>query len=172
MDVLHDPDTLRDRQDLEFLTETQSLPAGEFQAAQDQIQSHAVVGITNTEGEVLLMDDGEHGWTLTAFPVESDDEWTAVARLGIERVTGRSLSLEEIVRVRAVEFVQEGPGGDRQFSMYTVVFRCSQVDGQPIAEEFQGTNDGDSWRLEWFDAVPASVEGGLADDIGLFVDRI
>lgn len=168
MDALYDPESLRDRPDIEFVEERQPIPTAEFDTTEDRIESHAVVGITNTNGEVLLMDDGEHGWTLTAFPVEDGDEWTAVARLGIERVTGREITLEGVERVRRVEFVEDGPG-DHRFDMYDVLFGAEPVEGRPVAEEFEGPGQ-TRWELEWFDTVPDGVGGGLADDIRLFIE--
>lgn len=168
MDALHEPESLRDRPEVEFIEMTETLPAPDFEAARERIESHAVVGITNTDGEVLLMNDGDHGWTLTAFPVEDGDEWTAVARLGTERVTGQKLPLEDVLRVRRVEFRQEGPA-EARFTMENVVFRSSPVAGRPIAEAFEGPGE-EAWDLEWFDTVPEGVDSGLAEDIRLFVE--
>lgn len=167
MDPLHDPDSLRDHPDVDFIDATETLPAMDFEETRERIESHAVVGITNTDGEVLLMNDGDHGWTLTAFPVEEDDEWTAVARLGSERVTGLEVAIAGVERVRQVAFVAEGTS-EQRFRMETVIFRAAPVEGRPVADEF-GNGEPAMWNLRWVDSIPDGVEGGLAADIQLFL---
>lgn len=70
MDSISDPESLRGCANVPFDEETHPVTQEEFESVTERVDSHAVVGITNDEEDVLLMNDGSHGWTLIAFPVE------------------------------------------------------------------------------------------------------
>ncbi|MFT4885117.1 MAG: hypothetical protein ACI8U4_002637 [Natronomonas sp.] len=167
MKSLHDPEQLRDREDVPFDEETHVLGREKFEATRENVDSHVVVGVTNGEGEVLLVDDGSHGWTLAAFPADPGEDWTATARSGAEELTGVSISLEEPVRARRVDFRLEDDE-ERQLSMYNVVFRASPVDRRPVAsaETLEDTEISD---IGWFAEVPDEQAGEVAEDIRLFL---
>lgn len=71
METLFDPESLRGREEVEFHETTTVFDPEEFDAIRDDLEtldSHVVIGVTNDVEEVLLIDDGSHGWTLTAVP--------------------------------------------------------------------------------------------------------
>lgn len=200
---LFDPESLRHRADVEFDEETKVLEREEFEAVRDELEtwdSHVAVGVTNHEGAVLLMNDGSHGWNLTAVPVEPGEDWAAAARRGAEALTGVAVEIDGPERVRRIDYYLEaseaslasdassgaepgGPGdeadrGESQdedewlTTVYTVVFRASPVEGEPIADQ-PGLDGEDVQDVGWFDEVPEvadSSEEDTADDVRLFVD--
>lgn len=166
MHSLCDPESLRGRASVPFHEETQSVAQAEFESVAESVDSHAVVGITNDEDDVLLMNDGSHGWTLLAFPVEHGDDWTAVARQQTERLLGVTVVLEQVELVRRIDF-RLTSDGEQRTTMYNVVFRGS-VDGDRTIEESDSTND-DGLLLRWFEGIPDKQEGEVADDIRIFV---
>jgi hypothetical protein len=165
---LHDPEQLRDREDVPFDEETHVVDREEFEATRENVDSHVVVGVTNGEGEVLLMDDGSHGWTLAAFPAEPGEDWMATARRGVENLTGVSITLDEAVRVRRVDFCPQGDAEGR-FSMYNVIFRASLVEGRPVASP-ETLEDAGILDVGWFAEVPEEQAGEVAKDIELFLE--
>lgn len=167
MDSFSDPESLRGRPSVPFREETRSLTRKEYESIAEEVASHAAVGITDDDGDVLLMNDGSHGWTLVAVPVEPGEDWTAVAQREAEKLLGVAVDLERVELVRRVDFRREDDDGQRT-TMYDVVFRAS-VDGDPVVEGADGPNE-DSPSLEWFDTVPDGQEAEVADDIRLFVD--
>ena len=167
MESLFDPEDLRDSEDVTFHEETHVVDREEFEATYEDLESHVAVGVTNDEGEVLLMNDGSHGWTLTAVAVEPGEDWTAAGRRGVEQLTGVAVELDRPERVRRIDFRPEGDD-ERRTSMYNVVFRASPVEGRPVADD-PDLADESVEDVGWFDEVPAEQEGDVADDIRLFV---
>ncbi|WP_254547193.1 hypothetical protein [Halomarina pelagica] len=167
METLFDPESLRSHEGVTFLEETHIIDKKEFEAARENLDSHVAVGVTNDEGEVLLMNDGSHGWTLTAFTVEPDENWTDIGQRGVEKVTGATVQLARPERVRHIELSPEGEE-NRQNSIYNVVVRAVPVEGRPVADE-QTLKEEDIQDIGWFNEVPPEQEGDVADDIRLFV---
>lgn len=186
MNLPLDPESLRDQEDVEFETETQTVTRAEFETAHD-LESHVAVGIVNKSDEVLLVNDGARGWTLPAVPVGPDQDWESAGRRVIESLTGVDGDLETPVRVRCVEFQQESDAS-RQFTTYNVVVRTAPVTGRPVANEPTvpgrteptGTGADDPsvpgndeslpgadtvQDLIWLDRVPEEQSGGIAADI-------
>ena len=166
MKSFSDPESLHNRSGVPFREETRSVSQDEFESVVRNVDSHAAVGITDDEGNVLLVNDGSHGWTLIARPVDAGEDWTTAARREAERLLDDRVDLEGIELVRRIEFHTPSDEG-RRTSMYNVVFRAS-VDGVPVIE-VSGTEDDDP-SLGWFERVPDGQDGNLADDIRLFVE--
>ncbi|QLD85397.1 hypothetical protein HWV23_06530 [Natronomonas halophila] len=168
MKSLHDPEQLRDRADVSFHEETHVVDREEFDATRENVDSHIVVGVTNDSGEVLLVNDGSHGWTLAAFPLESAEDAAVTARQALENLTGISISLDCPERVRHIEFRSDGDDA-RQFSMYNVILRASPVDGRPVASE-PTLGHTEVQDIGWFAEVPEGTSDELGDDIRLFLE--
>lgn len=166
MDSFADPETLRGRAGVPFHEDTRLVSREEFESVAESTDSHAVVGITNDEGEVLLMNDGSHGWTLIAFPVEPTEDWTAVASQEAARLLGVTVVVEQVELVRRIDFGTTDDDGQRT-TMFNVVFRAS-VDGNLDVEEPDDTND-DEPSLGWFGEIPDEQDGETANDIRIFV---
>ena len=165
MDSFSNPESLRDRAGIPFHEETQRLLPEEFKSVAESVDSHAVIGITNEEGDILLVDDGSHGWTLIAFPVEHGQDWLTVTRQEAETLLDTSVVLEYPELVRRIDFLLASDD-NRRTTMYNVVFRVS-VDEPVDIEEIDEQNDEPSFR--WFAGVPDEQAGEVADDIRIFV---
>jgi hypothetical protein len=165
MDSFSDPESLRDRVGVPFDEETQRLSSEEFESVTEGVDSHAVVGMTNDKGDVLLMNDSSHGWTLLAFPVESGQDWTAIARQEAETLLDASIVLEQLERVRRIDFHHSE--NNRSTTMYNVVFRASSDDSGVIEGAVERDDD---LSLRWFEGVPEEQEGNIVDDIRIFTE--
>ena len=161
-----EPETLRERDDVDVRTETRTVTRAEFETARD-LESRVTLGIANDAGEALLIDDGPRGWTLPAVPVGPDEDWESAAQRTLESLTGRAGELAEPVRVREVAFRQDGT--DRQHTTYDVLVRATPLRGRPTADEptigDEGVRD-----LLWLDRVPEGAEG-IATDVEAILER-
>lgn len=166
MDSFSDPESLHDRTGVSFHEETQQLPPEEFESVAEDVDSHAAIGITNEEGEVLLMNDGSHGWTLIAFPVEHGQDWPTVTQQEAETLLDTSITLEHPELVRRIDFLLANDD-NRRTTMYNVIFRAS-VDESIDIEEMDEQND--ELSLGWFAGVPDEQAGEVADDTRIFVE--
>ena len=164
MDSFSDPEDLRDRAGVSFHEEVRQLPADEFESVAEELDSHAVVGITSDEGDVLLMNDGSHGWTLIAFSVEHGKDWVTTAQREAKALLDDTVVIEEVEFVRRVEF-QSADDDSQRTTMYNVVFRASVDDSVGIEK----TVEEDDLSLRWFDGVPDGQGGDVADDIRYFI---
>lgn len=170
MDRLVDPESLHGREDVAFAEETVRLDEDEADAVREDVgswDSHAVVGVTSHVGDVLLMNDGSHGWTLLAVPVADGDDWVGTARRGVAALAGLDVGIERAERVRRIDYYTAG-GDERMSTLYNVVFRTPPVAADAVTT--RATVDEDGPAVEWFDRVPDGVAGEVADDIRLFVD--
>ncbi|WP_058827497.1 hypothetical protein ACH9L7_19735 (plasmid) [Haloferax sp. S1W] len=164
MDSFSDPDDLRDRAEVSFHDEVRQLPADKFESVAEELDSHAVVGITNDDGDILLMNDGSHGWTLVAFPVEHGEDWMTVAQQKSEALLDDTVVVEKVEFIRRVVF-QSVDDDSQRTTMYNVVFRASADDSVSVEK----TVEKDDLSLRWFDGVPDGQEGDVADDIRYFL---
>ncbi|GEM_PF-3756302 len=155
-----DPESLRDRTDVRFQTETRTVDRESFETAR-RLESYVTVGITNESGELLIVADDARGWTLPAAPVGANEAWATVAdRLAVS-VTGQADTIDEPIRVRRVNF--EETGVDESHTTYDVLVRAT-VTGRPIADEPTVAGD-DVAELVWLDSVPETGTSGIADDV-------
>jgi hypothetical protein len=169
IDALTDPETLRDRPGIEFREETHTYETADFASIRSDlapIGGWVVVGVTNDEGRVLLMDDGTHGWTLPAVSVR-EEEWLTKGQRAVEGLTDRAVAIDRVERVRRIDYKEDG--GDGHVAVRHVVCRAAPVEGTPVAADptvgCDGTADAD-----WFDTLPDGSEGVVADDARLFFD--
>ena len=113
------------------------------------------------------MDDGSHGWTLIAFPVERGQDWPTVARQEAEMLLDTSVVLDQVEFVRRIDFLLVNNDTQRT-TMYNVVFRAL-VDETVDIEEMDEQSD--EPLLRWFEGVPDEQEGEVADDIQILVEN-
>lgn len=174
IDPVTDPAALRDRDGVDVRQRTETVGPGDFEAAGDDLADVAgwvVVGVENDAGAVLLMDDGDHGWTLPAAPVDPDEDWVAAGRDLVEGLTDATVAVVKPERVRRLDYEREGGdgrGSDDHVVVHHVVFRAESVTGEPAADEPVVGCD-TAVEVGWFDALPAGVEGTVADDARLFL---
>ena len=157
-----EPETLRERDDVDVRTETRTLTPAEFETARD-LESRATIGVANEAGEVLLVADGPRGWTLPSVPVGPNEDWGGVVRRAIESLTGVDAALEAAIRVREVEFQQED-APDQRRTTYDVLVRTAPVPGRPVADD-PTIADEDVADLIWLDRVPEDAGEAVAADV-------
>lgn len=157
-----DPESLREREDVDFLESTRVHEDEDHCAV--GVEGQAVVGVTNDD-EVLVLVHDEFGPGLPNGAVESGDDWAAVGRERVEHLMDLSVEIDGPERVRKIEHLVEGDDEPHTTS-YLVVFRASPAaDADP-----SDVTDGCDWHAEWIDALPESDDdGALEDDIRLFV---
>lgn len=159
---LTDPESLRGDDAVDVRDEIHEVDAGDFEHATD-LDSHVVVGVADDRG-VLLQDDGHHGWTLPAFPVEDSEDWYATARREFEALTGTAITVDAPERLRSREY-RLLEGNDSTF-VRDLVVRASPVGVLPDAPE----SGVEGVELRWFGGVPDDAPEPVADDVALFVD--
>jgi hypothetical protein len=175
MQSVTNPERFRGDDGVEFLDRVYEVEDAEFEAAAEHAESHAVVGLTDDDGRVLLYDDGSHGWTLPAVPVPEGGDWAAAARNDVADLLGAPIELDRPVRVRHIRFEVDETGDRRSAETYDVVFQA-QFDKEGAGDGLDADDPGDDpgagvdATLAWFDAVPESQDGALADDVALFLD--
>lgn len=165
--TLAGPESLFDREDVEFRETT--YVHDDRDHCESEVDGRAVVGVTNGEGEVLLLEhrSGEHA-ILPNEVVEPGEDWAAVGRRAVEEATGVTVRIDDTVRVREVEHVVDGEPGPHA-TTHHVVFSAS-VAGSPddaagiVASEAR-------WDAGWFDEVPVDAgQDDVLDDVRLFVE--
>lgn len=162
--TLFDPESLREREDVEFLEAT-NVHDDRDHCASD-VEGRAVVGVTNDDGDVLVIVNDERAFaTLPNGKVESGDDWAEVGRERVEHLTSLPVEIDGVERVRRVEHFTEGENEPHTTS-HQVVFSASPATDDP------SISHGCDWRGEWCDELPeqAPDEGPARDDIRLFAD--
>ena len=169
MEPFTDPESLRNRDEIEFQTKTEILEKSEFNASREDLNdldNHAAIGLTNDQGEVLLQNDGSHGWTLIACPVEEDQEWVAAVSSYTRELLGNPIQIDDIERVRRRDYRVEGDE-DLQISIYNVVFRGSAID-RVAFEDGESTSD-EIQQTRWFSDAPEDQPDTIQEDVRLFL---
>lgn len=171
MEPLLDPDSLRERADVEFREERISAEREGFDYFAS-IDGLVAVGLTNEAGGVLLM-NSPHGWRLPYGPVDEDEDWVAVGRRVGEELTGVDVTIARTERAaRITHRLEDGREDDeRETTSYDVVLRGTPVRGEPI-DDAPTFDPWDELELGWFDAVPDDAywdHGDAVDDIRLFL---
>ncbi|WP_227134389.1 hypothetical protein [Halorubellus salinus] len=168
MDSLSDPGRLYDDDAVDWRDRSHAVDAERFDGIRDQVDSHAVVGITDGDGRVCCHDDGVHGWTLPATTVPDGGDWAVTARRDLGELLGVSLALGSPERIRHVAFTVDDAEDARRVDTFDVVFpaRVDAADASPTASI---DTEGDA-ALAWFDDVPPGQDGELVDDVRLFLE--
>ena len=165
--TLTDPETLRDHATVAYETETKHVPGDDFGELREDlapVDGWVVVGLTNDDDALLLMDDGEHGWTLPAVSVR-DGDWADRAGEVVAGLTGRTTDFTTVERVRRIDYHEEADDG--HVTVHHVVVRAEPVTGEPTAGEPTVGCDGTA-EVDWVDALPDELEGFVRDDAELF----
>lgn len=168
MDSLTDPESVVEREDVDVREEASVEHQHHFELY-EPIEGMAVVGITNDEGEVLLLVHTEgSGAVLPYAPVESGEDWLAVGRRRATELADVDVEIDGIERIRRKYFSPEGDD-ERETTGYDVVLRASTAaDETPDRTD---VDDDGQWDARWVDEIPEDAAGGaVLDDIRLFVD--
>jgi len=130
----------------------------------------AIVGMTDSEGEVLLCvrAGGDHA-ILPNGIVDGDGEWRDAAREAVETL-GVAVETEGIERVRRIDHERED--GTHLETTHHVVFRGTHPDGGSERDEPSIACD-DEWTARWVADSPVDLDregDSVAEDIRLFLD--
>lgn len=167
---LTDPATLLDRQDVDTGEQSRVVDEEHFDR-HDPIAGWVVVGLTNADGEVALVDhDGGHGWSLPHGPVQPGEDWAAAARHWLAVQTGIDAELADAVRVTRIEDRLEATDTSataaRTTTIHDVVLAARPASDDPTLDP-----DPDGPDVDWFAAVPAGApDGDVTEDIRRFLD--
>lgn len=160
-----DHETLRGLSDVPFHEETERVDSETFDTI-DGLDDMAVVGVTNADGDVLLMRVTEDcALKLPTPEVAPDEDFAEAARAWVESQAGLEITLDSIEGVWCHEARLEG--ADRTATRAFVVFGAS-----PVADE-DGTADTIAERTEahavdWF--AELSDDTAMAPGTRLFFD--
>lgn len=128
------------------------------------MDSHVAVGVTNENGEVLLADDGSHGFGLPARPVDGDVNWNDSATELVEDLFGTSAVTLAVRSVRRHEFrVAET---DERLVVESVVYGA-EIPNDELADPDPAESRFES--MGWYSSVPSAQEGAMAEDVRRFV---
>ncbi|PSP57430.1 hypothetical protein BRC82_00300 [Halobacteriales archaeon QS_1_67_19] len=161
---LTDPESLRERPDVEFRETTRVHDDADHCAVGND--GVVAIGVTDADGKVLALrhDEGEAPVVLPNGRIESGEDWVAVGRERVEHLTDLPVEIEGPERVRKVEHVVEGDD-ERHTTSHEVVFRASPA-GDP-----DRVTDGCDWHAAWLDEFPDDAttdDGPAAADVRLF----
>lgn len=167
MESLSDPATVIDSESVEFCEEESVEHQHHFELY-EPIEGMVVVGLTNAEGETLLLHKDTSHAVLPYAQVESGEDWVAVARRELEEL-GVAVEIEGLERVRRKYFTAEEEENHETMG-YDVVLRASPaVDGVDSSDI--SVPDKPDWDASWFADVPTdAAAGAVLDDIQLFFD--
>lgn len=168
MDSLRDPAALHSRANVAYREEDTENEPDAFEYFEG-IDGLAVVGVTNDDGAVLLM-DSPHGWRLPYGPVGAEADWVAASERIGEELTGAATTITGVERVNHVARTHAEDG--RTTTSFDVVLRAAPVAGTPVSAD-PGFGPWEDLNVQWFDDVPEDAyreHGDVVDDIRLFLE--
>lgn len=174
-----DLNTLRDRDDVEFVRGTRTFERRKFEALRDRyeaIDGVVMTGVTNDDGEVLLV--GPDPWVPLGDEVGPGGDWAAAARRGVEELTGVAVEIDDVELVEESDFCLDGDE-DSRFTAPCVSFSASLADDVPafldeptVADDLDHPlyGDGEGVELGWFGAVPEDAHPNHVEHVRLFLE--
>lgn len=170
MDELTDPETLREREDVEFIDAPPEEHQSHFEMY-EPIMGMAITGVTDANGQLLLLQREDapistmpYGWA------ETGDDWVAAVREAVADSTGVAITVNDVLRVRCCTYCSEA---GEETTGYDVVFTATPESGQDISEA-TGLSCRDEWTAAWRDTarvdLPDDETNDVVSDIRLFVE--
>lgn len=176
-DELTDPETLRNRDDVEYRERT-VVQDEEHLELNEPIDGRIIVGLTDDDGRLLLSSPGcGDAWLLPYAPVQPNEDYAAVARRDLAERAGIDVVVAGVERVLRKEYRIEDDEV-RRTTVHHVVVSASPADGDAIPHnpgpnetDNPGPDEADATDLRWFDDEPPVLpEGEPLDDLELFLD--
>ncbi|WP_440989416.1 hypothetical protein [Haloarchaeobius baliensis] len=165
--VPSDPTELAARDDVDEVTDR--FPHGDEDHCEADYAGRTIVGVTNDDGEVLLVTDRDASHAVLPSPkVAHDGDWTGTAREELAEIAEMDIRVTSVERVRHAEHVLEGD--DEVFDETTHLVLAAE----PVADDPELPDlEAEHWSLEWHDSYPDELlEDGRpeTEDVRLFVD--
>ncbi|WP_254545600.1 hypothetical protein [Halomarina pelagica] len=156
MDELTDPETLRERDDAEFIDAPPEAHQGHFEVY-EPIAGMAISGVTDADGRLLLLrQEDERIPVLPYGQVSLDGDWVTAAREAVAVTTGVAVTIDGVVRVRRAAYRSETGA---ETTGYDVVFSATPV-GDLDLSDATGLSCRHEWSATW--NAPDAIE--LPDD--------
>lgn len=166
MDELTDPETLRQREGIEFRDTPPEEHHDHFELY-EPIAGMAIAGVTDADGRLLLLEHEDAPYpTLPYGTVTPADDWVATTRETVTDSTGVAVTADGVRRVRHNTYRSET---GEETTGHDIVFAASpDGDGDIPAESGQG------WVPAWRDTatldLPDKPGNDVLNDIRLFVE--
>ena len=165
MNALTDPETLRDRDDVEFLDGPPETHQSHFEIY-ESIAGMAIAGVTDPDGRLVLLEHGQVDRPALSYTqVDPGEDFVAAARDVVAAGTGIEASIDELLRVRRCTYRSED---GEETTGYDVVFAASPVGDGDIDPEA-----GHDWTASWRDPatldLPDDEDNDVLNDIRLFL---
>lgn len=158
---LSDPDTLRDRDGVEYLEMTEADHFGQDEG----VAGVAVVALTNADG-ALAFASFEDVTILPHAVVEAGDDYATVARDAAADLLGIDVDLDSVARVRR----KATPPGGSDGVAHVVVFTASPA-GDSVLPDATDVTSCQAESTGWFDRVPEDIQTAeMREDARLFLD--
>ena len=134
------------------------------------VDGHAVVGVTNDVGELLVLIEPDRKIALLPHgTVEPGDDWAAAARSSVEGQTGVSIALDAVAAVRTVVHLVDG---SEHTTTHRIVYSGSPTGGEIRDCKRSAAAGTDGWEARWVETLPDGVsppEGGVGNDLEVFL---
>jgi hypothetical protein len=166
MDELTDPETLRERENVEFDELPPETHQNHFELY-EPIAGMAIASVTDVDSRLLLLEHEDAPYpTLPYGKVAPADGWVATTRSTVTDSTGVVVTVDDVRRVRHHTYRSEA---GEETTGYDVVFAASpERSGDTALETRQG------WVPAWRDTatidLPDEPDNNVLNDIRLFVD--
>ena len=170
MDELTDPESLREREDVEFSDTPPEEHQNHFEIY-EPIAGMAIAGVTDEDGRLLLLKREDapipvmpYGWT------NPGDDWVATARDAVVDSTGVDIIIDGVCQVRHHTYHSEM---SEETTGYDVVFAATLEDNRDVSAA-SGLSCRDEWTAAWRDTatldLPDDEDNDVLNDIRLFVE--
>ncbi len=161
MDELTDPETLREREDVEFIDAPPEEHQSHFEVYKP-IAGMAIAGVTDTDDRLLLLKhETTESIVLPYTQVENGDDWVAAAQKAVTDSNDIEVIIDGPVRVRRCTYRSET---GEETTGYDVVFAATP-DGDRDVSEAPGLSCQDDWTAAWCDTATLDLSDNEDDDV-------
>lgn len=148
-DRAFDPEAAADRRSIDYDARTYVHESTDHCEADGK--GRVVVGVTNDEGEALLLVDQDRSIAmLPNATIDSGDDWLPAARRAVAEATGLDVTIGDPIRVRRIEHTTEESDTPHNVTGH-VVFGASPTDDNLM------TPDDAPFEVGWYDSLPVEV---------------